>query len=74
MNILRNEKGTMIAHLTPKLLNMILEEADGRWTLKEFKSGEKKSCFVFNSDASLTLNNNKIYIWEGYYIEGGLAG
>lgn len=70
MNIIRNEKGVMFMKVIPSVVNGMLSNLEGKVTIKKFKDGTSKRCFVLVSDQ--TISNDylgTIYLWKGSYIE-----
>ena len=70
MNIIRNEQGIMFMQVIPSVVNRMLSNLEGKETIKKFKDGTSKKCFVLSSDQK-TMNDylGTIYLWKGSYIE-----
>ena len=70
MNIIRDENGIMLMKVFPSLVNRMLDNFTGKVTIKKFKDGSSKKCFVFTCDQSLTNPYiGIIYFWKNSYIE-----
>ena len=73
MNDYRDENGNLVAKLSEKTVNFIMDNIDGAGeiTTKKFKVRDNIKVLLFKGDTSMQINREgeKLYFWKGSYIE-----